>query len=313
MDANAIIQMLDEIDPSRLSAGLFHLSKDPLPFRKLNCTLPGHDRSTLDEADDFVLAELASWGYQTEKEGARVQAYRRDESKPKAQQYGKPDPGDPWYTAHNLYGKKSGAELPEEIIVICAHKDSQSWVDSPGAYDNAVGTAALLELARVLAHHRLPRSLWFLFCNEEHRPWTSVKAAGEAKAQGRQIVAVFNTDSLGGKSRADAEAGRMTNVALYTTPEGRQLAELMCAVNRRYSIGLHQSIGQRQKPGDDDGSFVNAGFPAAIVHVGSHPYADPNYHRETDAPELVDIPNVALATKAILAAVMTVAHDGLGT
>jgi len=305
-------QMLTKIEPSRLSANLFYLSKDPLPFRKLNYTLPGHRRSTLHEADDFLLGELASWGYETRSEGVRVQAYRCDDSKPKAQQYSRPDPGDPWYTAYNLYGKRAGTENPDEVIVMCAHKDSQSWVESPGAYDNAVGTVALLEIARVLAGCSLSRSIWFLFCNEEHTPWTSVTAAQVAKARGDDIIAVFNTDSLGGKSRDDLEAGRRTNVTLYTTPEGKELADLMVHVNREYSIGLDQSVHRRKQPGDDDGSFVKAGFPSAIVNVGSHPYSDPNYHAEGDVPELVDIPNVTLATRAILAAVMSLDRGELG-
>jgi len=306
-----ISRIITGIDPSVLSANLLYLSKNPLPFRKLNYSLPGHERSTLDEADDFIKAKLVSWGYEVETEAIQVQAFRCDESKPKAHRYSKPHPEDPWYTAHNIYAKKTGTKRPGEIILLCAHKDSQSWVDSPGAYDNAVGTVALLEMARVLSHHDLRRSVWFLFCNEEHTPWTSVTAAQGARARGDNIIAVFNTDSLGGKSQADVQAGRKTNVTLYTTPEGRQLAELMCRVNRDYSIGLRQTIFKRQQPGDDDGSFVNAGFPAAIVNVGSHPYADPNYHLETDIPELVDIPNVTMASQAILAAVLTVDSDGL--
>ncbi len=307
---DAISRVLSGIDPCRLPSNLSCLTRDPLRFRKVNHTLPGHPGTTLDEADDFIQAKLASWGYEVKKEGVRVQAFRRDESKPKAHQYGKPDPQDPWYIAYNLYAERLGIEKPDEIIVICAHKDSQSWVDSPGAYDNAVGTVALLEIARVLSRSMPRRSVRFLFCNEEHTPWTSVAAAQASRMRGDNIIAVFNTDSLGGKSQADVEHGRKTNATLYTTPEGRRLADLVCEVNEDYGIGLEQSVYPRQQPGDDDGSFVNAGFPAAIVNVGSHPYADPNYHLETDVPELVDIPNVAMATRAILAAVLTVVRDG---
>ena len=39
---------------------LFHLTRDPLPFRKLNFTLPGHDKNTLHEADDYVTGKLGS-------------------------------------------------------------------------------------------------------------------------------------------------------------------------------------------------------------------------------------------------------------
>ena len=311
MPDSSISKIITRINPSVLRANLFYLSKDPLPFRKLNYTLPGHSKSTLEEADDFIKNKLTEWNYPVESEEVSVQAYRCDESKPKAHRYSTPDPSDPWCTAQNVYGKKLGKEHPEEIIVVLAHKDSQSWVDSPGAYDNASGTVALLEMARVLSNHELNRSLWFLFCNEEHTPWTTVAAAKAARSRGDNIVAVFNTDSLAGKSKDDVDAGRKTNTTGYTTPEGGRLADLMCEVNDDYSIGLEQTTFKRHAPGDDDGSFVNAGFPAAIVNVGSHPYADPNYHLETDVPELVDIPNVAMATKAILAATLTVDSSGV--
>ena len=60
-------------------------------------------------------------------------------------------PEDPWYTAYNLYAEKKGRSHPDEIIVVLAHKDSQSWVDSPGANDNAIGTVSVLEMACILA------------------------------------------------------------------------------------------------------------------------------------------------------------------
>ncbi len=294
--------LIKQVDPDRLSRHLFHLAKDPLPYRKLNDTLPGHSRNTLYEADDFIRARLESWGYAVEKEGVSVQAFRCDEAKPKAHQYSPPLEEDPWYTAYNLYAKKRGTTSPEEIILFLAHKDSQSWVDSPGAYDNTVGTVAVLEIARVLSDYPSRRSIWFLFCNEEHRPWTSVTAAENARERGDNLVAIFNIDSLGGKSQEDMDAGRKTNVTLYTEPEGERFADLMADVNQVYDIGLVQQKIRRKSPGDDDGSFVKAGYSMAVANLGSYPYVDPNYHTEQDIPEFVDIPNVWMATRASLAA-----------
>ena len=173
----AIRAALDRVDEDRLRTDLFHLSSDPLPFRKLNYTAPGRARSSLDEADDYLASRLGEAAWASEREPVPVQAFRCDARKPKAHQYSTPSPEDPWYTAHNLWARRSGASRPEEIILLCAHKDSQSWVDSPGAHDNATGTSALLEMARVLADEALQRSVWLLFCNEEHTPWTSVTAA----------------------------------------------------------------------------------------------------------------------------------------
>jgi hypothetical protein len=301
--------LIGSVDPGRMSKHLFHLSKDPLPYRKLNFTLPGHAKCTLYEADDFIAGLLESWGYRVEREGVQVQAYRRDTSKKKNEQYSPPKPKDPWYTAYNLYAEKKGSSRPDEIIVVCAHKDSQSWIDSPGANDNAIGTAGVLEMASVLAKAAPERTIRFLFCNEEHTPWTSATAAKKAKARGDRIVAVFNIDSLGGKSAEETAAKKRTNVTAYSEPAGLRLAELMSAACERYATGLEQRIVKRSFPNDDDGSFVKAGYPSAIINLGSWPYADPNYHGEGDIPERSDIPNAVLVVGATLAAIWTVDRE----
>ncbi|HCU34329.1 MAG TPA: hypothetical protein DGT21_02455 [Armatimonadetes bacterium] len=307
---DTIPELIQQLDVNRMREMLTYLAADPLPFRKLNYTIPGHEKPTLYEADDYIQGQLESAGYAVEKEGVQVQAYRCDVTKPKSAQYSAPAPEDPWYTAYNLYAKKTGSTHPDEIIVVISHKDSQSWVDSPGANDNAVGTVANLDIARALARYESERSVWFVYCNEEHTPWTSMTAAGNARERGDNIIAVFNLDSLGRKSDEDHAARVMANVTLYTTPEGERLADLMAEVNERYGIGLQQRKHQRSAPGDDDGSYVKAGYSAAIMNLGSYPYADPEYHTEEDKPERVGFENVLLAAQASLAAIVTVDSEG---
>jgi len=295
---------LSQVAEVNLRSGLFHIAKDPLPFRKANYTVPGHERSSLDETDAWIEEQLRKSGYKVEREACEAQAFGCDLKKPRHHTYAPPLPGAPFYKVHNLYAKKTGRRCPKEIILLVAHKDSQSWTDSPGAYDNAVGTVALLEMARVLARYKSERSIWFLWCNEEHKPWTSITAASNCWQRGDNLVAIFNTDSLGGKSDEDIAAGRKINVTLYTGPEAKRLADLMAEVNDAYKIGLVQSSQHQERPGDDHGSFIKAGYSCAIANLGSYPYVDPNYHEAGDVPERVDIVNVRMATQAILAAVL---------
>jgi len=298
---------LTQVEAQRIRDSLFYLSRSPLPYRKLNYTLPGHDRCTLHEADDYLRANLEAWGYAVTSEGCPVQAFRRDTTKPLAHQYAAPHVEDPWYTAYNLYAERPGRDRPEEIVLVLSHKDSQSWIDSPGAYDNAVGTSGNLEIARVL-HDAVPaRTIRFLWCNEEHRPWTSIAAATAARARGDDIVAVFNLDGLGGKSEEDIKAGRKTNVARYSTDEGKWLADLFEEVSRIYHIGLDQRSVRAFRINDDEGSYISAGYRSAVMVTGSEPYSDPHYHQESDTPESVDLENVVMAVKASLAAILQVA------
>ncbi|MGB9689129.1 M28 family metallopeptidase, partial [Thermogutta sp.] len=293
------------VNAEQMRRHLFYLAKDPLPFRKLNYSRPGQNKNSLYEADDYLTAQLTAWSYQVVQKPVQVQAFRRDPSKPKAHQYSQPLPEDPWYTAYNLYSEKQGRRRPEEIILLLAHKDSQSWVDSPGANDNAIGTCGLLEIARVLKDYPNDRTIRFLWCNEEHWPWTSVTAAQKAKKRGDKIIAVINLDGIGVKSAEDTAAGKKANVTVFTTYEGEALARLVSAANERFSIGLEQRTAQRARPGDDDGSFVQAGYPAAILQIGSWPYADPNYHTEGDIPERTDIENAAMTVRLTIATVIT--------
>ncbi len=300
-----IRNVIGAVNARRVSQHLFYLSKDPLPYRKLNHTLPGHADSTLHEADDYLASQLATAGYEVTREGVQVQAFRRDPRKPKHAQYSPPLPDDPWYTAFNLYAEKRGNTHPEEIIVVLAHKDSQSWIDSPGANDNAIGTVGVLEIAQVLGAHLPQRTLRFLFCNEEHIPWTSVTAARNARKRGDNIIAVINVDGIGAKNAEDTAAGKKCNVTAYTKPEGKFLADLMAAVNQRFDIGLQQRTEMRTHQGDDDGSFIASGYLAAVVNIGSWPYGDPNYHGEGDIPERCDVENATMTIKAIAAAIVT--------
>lgn len=307
--ADSIREAIGQVDPDLMKAHLFHLSKQPIPFRKLNFTLDGHAQNTLYEADEFLAGQLTQYGFRVEREGVRVQAFRRDRTKPLSAQYSPPQAEDPWLTAFNLYAEKKGVSRPEEIILLLAHKDSQSWIDSPGANDNAIGTVGVLEIARILADCPLNRTVRFLWCNEEHWPWTSVTAARNAKSRGDRIIAAFNLDGIGAKNEADTRSGRKTCVTGYTKPEGERLCRLVGAANRFFNIGLEHRIERRENPGDDDGSFIQAGFPATVMVIGSWPYGDPNYHAEGDIPERSDVPTAAATVRAVLASVLTLDRE----
>ncbi len=293
---------LNQIDAARLQQGVFYLSHSPLPRRVMNWGIPGHALSTLEEADAWIAAQLASWGYAPERDDTQVRAFGRDFSKPLSQQYAAPPADAPWYTAHNVLAKKVGSMQPDQLIVVIAHKDSQSWIASPGANDNAIGSMAVLEIARVLADYQPRHSLWFIWCNEEHTPWTSVTVAQNIKTAGLDVLAALNTDGIGVKAPKDA--GRLTNITRYTSPEGERIANMTIELNERYHLGLEQSKFRSERPNDDDGSFINAGFPWAVCNTGSIPYADPNYHAEGDTADKVDYANAAVTAKLVLAAVL---------
>lgn len=307
MKPNATLHdRIQQVSPDRLRHDLFYLSQNPLPFRKVNYTRPGQTMHSLAEADTFIRAQLESAGWGVRETRHQVQAYRCDDTKPLHHWYAKPPETDPFFEVSNLEAVRTGREHPEEIIQLISHKDSMSWIDSPGAHDNACGTAANLEIARCLAGARPRRTVRILFCNEEHTPWTSRFAAESAAARGDRIIAVLNQDSLCSKSDKDRAAGRVTHCVAYSTDEGRPLAEHIERCARRYIPALPATVAQKTRINDDEGMFIRAGFATAVINQGSLPNADAQYHLPGDTPDRVDIENLKLSTQLVLAAVLEI-------
>ena len=70
---SAYSSMALKVSAERIKSGVYYLSKDPLPRRVLNYTLPGHSASTLEEADEWIIKQLSNSGYspKTERPGFR--------------------------------------------------------------------------------------------------------------------------------------------------------------------------------------------------------------------------------------------------
>jgi hypothetical protein len=300
---------LEKVSADRIRRDLFHLSRDPLLYRKVNYTRPGQSVCSLAEADEYIRGQLESAGYDVEATHYQVQAWRCDKTKqPSSSWFSTPEPSDPWYDAANLEVTRLGREQPGEIIQLIAHKDSMSWIDSPAAHDNCTGTVANMEIARILAECDLKRSVRFLFCNEEHVPWTSRFAADAAAQRGDRIIAALNQDLLDAKPDADMLAGKLMHGIAYSTDEGKALAEFIESCAARYGIGLEVQTHFKAHVNDDDGMYIKAGFPTTVMNMGGG--RDSQYHLPGDIPERVNLENVVRSTQLLLAAVLEIAERG---
>ncbi len=76
--------------------------------------------------------------------------------------------------SQNVIAEIPGTEYPDEVIVYTAHYDSV--VFSPGMFDNASGTATILELLRYYKENPPKRTLRFVFCGSEERGLLGSKA-----------------------------------------------------------------------------------------------------------------------------------------
>lgn len=101
----------------------------------------------------------------------------------------------------NVVATIHGKKKPEDIYMVIAHFDSiskQPEISAPGADDNASGTAAVLEIARILKDVQLDSSIQFgIFSNEEQDTLGSKHFAKKARKQGLRIKGCINLDVIG--------------------------------------------------------------------------------------------------------------------
>lgn len=99
------------------------------------------------------------------------------------------------------YLKGKEPEYADEYIVISAHMDHVGYqcdVIYPGANDNASGTAAVMELARIFVQNPTKRSIIFvLYTGEEQGLIGASYFAENLPIKKENIVAAFNFDCIG--------------------------------------------------------------------------------------------------------------------
>lgn len=305
-----IKKIIDQVSTENLKKHLFYLSRDPLPFRTVLYHRPWHEKSTLQETDDFIVEEMKKLGVEVNVYPNKVRPYRCNPAKPLHHWYDSPHEDDPWYDAANIEVVIPGTEKPEEIIQLMSHKDSPSWINSPGAYDDAVGVCCNLEIIRILSAAPLKRTVRVLFCNEEHSPWHSLTYAKACAERHDNIIAAINTDSIsGGLTREERACNIKRQAAVYATEEGKKLAEFILSLAPQYVPGLEPQLAEK-RVNDDDGNFIKAGFVNTVMMVGALPFNYEEYHLPGDVPENVDLENLTMSVKLVLSAVCHLAAHG---
>lgn len=99
-------------------------------------------------------------------------------------------------TGVNVVGRKLGTSSPDEQILVAAHYDHIPGC--PGADDNATGTSAVLELARVLGQRDYPRTLVVACWDEEEDGLIGAEAyVAQAVQAGDQILFNYNFEMIG--------------------------------------------------------------------------------------------------------------------
>ena len=206
---------------------------------------------------DYLKAQLESYGYK----GVEVQTFPSGRS-----------------TGMNVIATKRPNNKNHDngqIVIVGAHHDSVSR--GPGANDDASGTAAVLELARIFASTPTAAEVRFAFFGAEEnglvgsRYYANQMSAEEIE----RTVAMFQMDMVGAR-----DAGHLTMFTL--DGQANTVTDLAASAASRVSLNEippYSTLGR-----SDHVPFHEKGIPAALfIHTPLEPW----YHTSEDTIDKV--------------------------
>jgi Peptidase family M28 len=202
-----------------------------------------------------------------------------------------------------------------ETLVVGAHYDSAGI--APGANDNGTGSAAVIELARLLknAGPRDKRLRLVLFVNEEP-PYDRTPDMGSwryakmLKEDGEKVTGMISLETLGCFSDAPGSQQYPPPFGLFFPNKANFIAFVALPGSRDF---LHQVVGPFRRhaemptiggtaPDQFDGvgwsdhwSFAKHGYPAIMI-TDTALFRYVHYHKPTDTPDKVDYAKLARIT-----------------
>jgi aminopeptidase YwaD len=239
-------------------------------------------------------------------------------------------------TYYNVVATMPGENRKKEWILLGAHYDA-AW-GSPGADDNASGTAALLEAANILSGQRLDRTVQFVaFTLEEPQPQTihfligSNFFASETKRLKRKYAAVYILESVGYTDNTEGSQivpffvrlpvpKKGNFLAVVANRKSKNIMDSFCITTRRYVpelsiVPYKVPLSGRIIPEtrfSDHASFWNYGYPALML-TDTAMFRNPHYHTYHDRSETLDFEFITGVTKAAIGAILDMAacksHD----
>jgi Zn-dependent M28 family amino/carboxypeptidase len=246
----------------------------------------------------------------------------------------------------NVLATLRGSVAPERVYVVSGHYDSRAsdvmdaTSDAPGADDDASGVAVVMELARLMATRRTEATIVFAaVAGEEQGLYGAAHMAGEFKAAGTDVQAMFTNDIVGSGT---ADDGTRDPYAIRLFAEGVPTAETADQANTRRSVGGENDSPSRQLArfvrdtadndatgmrvrviyrrdrylrGGDHIPFLQQGYPAGRFTEPHEDYA--HQHQDVrvegpkqygDLPEFCDFDYIARVARVNGAALWTLAQ-----
>lgn len=198
---------------------------------------------------------------------------------------------------YNVEARITGTEFPDQEMIMIGHYDDYAgdadpFFQAPGADDNASGTAATLECARVIKvmNYQPRQTMIFLASAAEELMGFGLSGteyyANQAELAGRNIVMALNNDMIGW------DDGTWT-IQVINNNGSADLTALAISVIANYTTLNYESVNPGQFIGGDIQPFLDAGYKG--VYFMEH-FINPNYHTIADSVEYLSFEYLAQAT-----------------
>lgn len=245
----------------------------------------------------------------------------------------------------NVVAIQRGQADPGRFVIVQGHYDSRAsdvldaTSDAPGANDNASGTAAVLEAARVLSRYRFDASIAYAaLAGEEQGLHGGEIFAEYALRQGWRVEGVLNNDIIGNSrgitglventtarvfapglapEAGEAELRRVLSTGGELDTPSRQLGRYLVRTADRYLPTLDVQLIYRLDRfgrGSDHTPFFHRGFPAVRISETHEDYTRQHQDVRTeggveygDVPDAVDFDYAAKITALNAAALAELA------
>ncbi len=245
----------------------------------------------------------------------------------------------------NVIATLKGTKNPDRIYVVSGHYDSMcsdpsdGECDAPGANDDASGTSAVIEMARVMSKQKFDATIIFMaVAGEEQGLLGSTYFAEQAVKNKMDIEAMFTNDIIGGvktfkdapdrnsvrvfaegvpSNETEREADLRRRVGGENDSPSRQLGRYIYDAANMYSPNFKvQLIYRRDRylRGGDHIPFLEKGFAAVRF---TEPHEDYDHQHQNvgtregkfygDTPEYIDFDYIANVTKINVASLASLA------
>jgi len=204
----------------------------------------------------------------------------------------------------NIIATQTGVTNPNNIYVISAHYDS---THDHGADDNASGTAAIIELARILSQYCTDNTIVYALWDQEETGLNgSAYYAQQAQTNGDNILGVFNIDMMGYDGNDDKHFDIDVRPIANSIAMKDQIISVLNTTS--YGIDLIVNVVNPGSPDSDHSSFWNQGY-SAILFGENWKTNDitTGYHSNNDRIGLFNMPYYHNMCKLVVAYITTVA------